>query len=273
MGAKVEDYVRLPSLRQCLIGKTGTLAVIHHRRDEAGATATAILRRGRLDPPGIVLGEVFARRLSGCAGTHAQPRPAGEEGPPMIRAFVGLPLGETATEALLAQQAGLPAGRPVPPENFHVTLAFLGEHPRPMIEDVHYALDSVEAPAFAYGFAGLDFLGGDRPRVVHAAIRPEPALKHLRDRVLEAARSTGLNLPRERFVPHVTLARLSHALPPEDLERLRRAVVARASFATGPFRVERFALYRSHLGRSGAVYEEMASYPLRSNASASISTP
>jgi RNA 2',3'-cyclic 3'-phosphodiesterase len=180
----------------------------------------------------------------------------------MIRAFVGIPLGDTATETLVAQQAGLPAGRPVPPENFHVTLAFLGEHPMPVVEDVHYALDRIVAPGLAYGFAGVDFLGGDRPRVVQAAIRPEPALKHLRDRVLEAARGAGLAFSRERFHPHVTLARLPQSLPPEDLERLRRYVVAHASFTAGPFPADRFVLYRSHLGRSGAVYEEMASYPL-----------
>jgi RNA 2',3'-cyclic 3'-phosphodiesterase len=179
----------------------------------------------------------------------------------MIRVFVALPLAEAAVEALVAQQAGLPAGRAVPPENLHITLAFLGEHPMPVVEDVHYALAPMSSPEFSYAFDGLG-LFGDRPRVVHAAVRPEPALKHLRDRVLEAARGTGLSLPRERFVPHVTLARLPQSLGPDDLERLRRWVVARIGFAAGPFRAERFALFRSHLGRSGAVYEEMASYPL-----------
>jgi RNA 2',3'-cyclic 3'-phosphodiesterase len=180
----------------------------------------------------------------------------------MIRAFVALPLAEAAVDALVAQQAGLPAGRAVPPENLHITLAFLGEHPMPVIEDVHYALAPLAGPEFAYALAGVGLLGDRPPRVVHAAVRPEPALKHLRDRVLEAARGTGLSLPRERFVPHVTLARLPQSLGAEDLERLRRWVVGRIGFAAGPFRAERFALFRSHLGRSGAVYEEMASYPL-----------
>jgi 2'-5' RNA ligase len=185
----------------------------------------------------------------------------------MIRAFVGIPLGETATEALLAQQAGLPAGRPVPPENFHITLAFVGEHPMPVVEDVHYALADIRAPGFACAFAGLDLLGGDRPRVAHAAVRPDPALKHLRDRVLDAIRSTGIPFPRERFVPHVTLARLPPGMASEDLERLRGYIISRARFVTEPFAVERFALFRSHLGRSGATYEEMASYPLSGSAS------
>jgi RNA 2',3'-cyclic 3'-phosphodiesterase len=180
----------------------------------------------------------------------------------MVRAFVGISLPERVTAALQAQQAGLPAGRAVPPENFHLTLAFLGESPMPVVEDVHYALDRLAAPSFALTLEGIGLFGGERPRSVHAVVRPEPALSHLRARVLEAARGAGIPLPRERFHPHVTLARLPVSLAPDDLGRLRSHVAARAGFICGPFSVQSFSLFRSRLGRSGATYEIMAEYEL-----------
>jgi Uma2 family endonuclease len=56
-GAKFADYFRLPSLRHYLILRTDTRAVIHHRRDEAGAIVSAILRDGALtlEPPGVTV--------------------------------------------------------------------------------------------------------------------------------------------------------------------------------------------------------------------------
>jgi Uma2 family endonuclease len=61
-GSKLADYFRLPSVRHYLIVKTESRAVIHHERDAAGGIATRIIRDGtlRLDPPGIVLTELFA---------------------------------------------------------------------------------------------------------------------------------------------------------------------------------------------------------------------
>lgn len=180
----------------------------------------------------------------------------------MIRAFVGISLPERAMAALHAQQAGLPVGRPVPPENFHITLAFLGENPTPVVEDVHYALDRIDGTGFHLTLEGIGLFGGERPRSVHASVRPEPALSQLRARVLDAVRGAGIALPRERFHPHVTLARLPASLAADDAARLQAHVGARAGFLCGPFRVDAFALFRSRLGRSGAAYEIMAEYRL-----------
>lgn len=180
----------------------------------------------------------------------------------MIRAFVGIPLPDDVVRALTAAQAGLPAGRPVPPENFHITVAFLGEHPEPLVEDVHYALDRIRAPSFELSLAGLGMFGGGKPRVLFAEVRPEPLLSHLREKVLQAARGAGIRLDRARYSPHVTLARFNAGLKGEDAEKMREFAVRRMSFRTGPFLVDEFVLYRSTLGRNGPIYEELAAYPL-----------
>jgi 2'-5' RNA ligase len=180
----------------------------------------------------------------------------------MIRAFVAIALPQRVISSLEACQAGLPCGRAVASENFHLTLAFLGEHPAPVIEDVHLALQDIRAPAFHLALDGVGLFGGGQPRVLYAGIRRESGLGHLRDKVLQAARGAGLSLPRERFSPHITLARFKNGVKGEQLDELQAFVGRRMPLATGAFAVDEFALYRSTLGRNGPAYEELAAYPL-----------
>lgn len=178
----------------------------------------------------------------------------------MIRAFAALALPEAVRLELMIVQQGLPVPRPVPPESFHLTLVFLGELPGNQLEDVHLAFGRVSAPAFDVALRGLGVFGGGRPRASYAAAVPEPALIHLQARLETAARSAGVPLKARRFVPHVTLARLPDRFP--DAARLEEAVALRGAWAAPRFRAEDFRLYRSHLGRSGPSYEELARYPL-----------
>lgn len=180
----------------------------------------------------------------------------------MIRAFVGLPVPPSAAMMLHGAQAGLPHGRPVPPENFHVTLRFLGELHEPVVEDVHYALERIRAPGFPLEIRGIGLFGGTKPTTLHATVVPSPALSRLREKVMQAAREAGVELPYEKFVPHVTLARFGAGLKGEAAEEMHAFVATRMSFAVRPFEVEEFILYRSWLGKPGASYEALAEYPL-----------
>lgn len=180
----------------------------------------------------------------------------------MIRAFVGIPLPGEAADALEAAQAGIPAGRVVPYDNFHLTLAFLGEQPRTVLEDVHDVLDAVRVPAFALRVEGLGMFGGARPRVLFAEVAAEPGLDRLRRKVLRAVHEAGVELPRARFHPHVTLARFGDGLRGEEAADMQAFLARRMAVRAGPFEVGCFVLYRSHLGRAGPVYEALAEYPL-----------
>jgi len=57
VGAKLDDYFRLPSVRHYLIVKTKNRTVIHHERKSDGRIETRIVRSGTLamDPPGIAV--------------------------------------------------------------------------------------------------------------------------------------------------------------------------------------------------------------------------
>jgi RNA 2',3'-cyclic 3'-phosphodiesterase len=180
----------------------------------------------------------------------------------VIRAFVGIPLPGEVADALEAAQAGIPAGRTVPWDNFHVTIAFLGEQPRPVLEDAHHALEAVRVPGFSLRIEGLGMFGGGRPRVLFAQVAAEPGLARLHRKVLRAVREAGIELARERFHPHVTLARFGDGLRGEDAAEMQAFLARRIGVRAGPFPVESFVLYRSHLGRAGPTYEALAEYPL-----------
>lgn len=178
----------------------------------------------------------------------------------MIRAFVALALPEALRFDLMLLQHGLPLPRPAPPENLHLTLVFLGEQPEPVVTDLHLALERLRAPGFEIALSGLDAFGGARPRVVYVGVAANPALAHLQAKVASAARAAGVALESQRYVPHVTLARLR---PGEvDRQRLGQALAARGAYAAPRFRVDDFRLFRSRLGGGGATYEELARYPL-----------
>ncbi|MGY6410374.1 MAG: RNA 2',3'-cyclic phosphodiesterase [Alkalilacustris sp.] len=184
----------------------------------------------------------------------------------MIRAFVALPLPELLCQRLMLVQALLHLPRPVravPPQNLHLTLAFAGEQPTPVLEDLHHALEGLRAPGFDLALRGVEAFGGRAPRSVHAGVEPCPGLERLQRKVLRAMEEVGLAPERRRFTPHVTLARLDWRRVAEaDRERFLQAIVAQDGFRAGPARIEAFALYRSHLGREGPHYDELARYGL-----------
>src|SRR5699024_3151084 len=173
------------------------------------------------------------------------------EGAAMMRVFVGVPLPGEVAGALEAAQAGIPSGRVVPRENFHITLAFLGEQPEPDVEDAHHALEALRAPGFALRIEGLDMFGGKLPRTLVAEVPPEPGLSHLHRKVVRAVQEAGIELARQRLRPHVTLARFGNdGLRGDDAAEMQAFVARRVSITAGPFDVDRFMLYRSHLGRA-----------------------
>jgi len=178
----------------------------------------------------------------------------------MIRAFVALAIPETIRSQLAVTQFLLPIARPVPPENFHLTLAFLGSLPEDRLEEVHLALEQITAPVFSLRLSGLGVFGGDKPRSVHATLAPEPMLERLQAKLARAVLNAGVALQSRRFTPHVTLGRFA---PGEaSAPALAHAIGQIGALTSDPFTVDHFALWRSLLRPDGAVHDELARYPL-----------
>src|SRR5574338_362179 len=115
-----------------------------------------------------------------------------------MRLFVALALPEEIRWQLRLLCGGLPTGngsvnRWVPPENFHITLRFLGEVDG---RDAHYvdaALAGIRAPRFSLRLKGVDaFTSGQRVKAVYAGVEKQPALQHLHDKIESAVVRAGL---------------------------------------------------------------------------------
>lgn len=175
------------------------------------------------------------------------------------RLFVALeipgPVRADLGEALEPWRQELRGARWVPPENWHVTLLFLGATVGDRVPWVRERLGVAAAGAAAFE-TSLTTLGGF-PSAPYARII-WAGLDDRAGRIAELARAVGAAFdaePEDRpFSAHVTVARSdpAHALP----EPFIAIVLPAASFTVGEL-----VLYRSHLGRPAPRYEPLARLP------------
>ena len=179
-----------------------------------------------------------------------------------MRAFLGVPLCEAAIAALAPVQTALGQGRLVDEDNLHMTLAFLDDQSEAALEELHGVLEGMLLPAVQMTFEGIDLKGGRKPMLVWASVRRTDALELLHAQVRQAVLRAGIELPRARFRPHVTLARFARN-GRLDMARLAGFLGAQGGFRAGPFPVGRMCLYRSTLTPEGPIYDVLSEYVLQ----------
>jgi RNA 2',3'-cyclic 3'-phosphodiesterase len=177
----------------------------------------------------------------------------------MIRAFLGLALPPEVRSRLTVLQHLLPLPRDVDPDSFHLTLVFLDEVQGDVMQALDDDLSDLRLVPFKVTLSGVGLFGAAKPRAAWAGVAACEPLMRLHAKLDRAARMAGAAPQTRRFRPHITLGRFAPP-PPEDRLRLERAVVAQAGFTAGPFVVPKVTLYRSHLTRSGSLYEALADY-------------
>ncbi|GHB13545.1 RNA 2',3'-cyclic phosphodiesterase [Salinicola rhizosphaerae] len=165
-----------------------------------------------------------------------------------LRLFFALWPDDASRRALAAEAENLAprcGGYPLPAENLHITLAFLGSvdasRLTPLLEltQTWPALESVWT---------LDRLGHfPQPRIVWAGGAAAPALSALYEALWSRLSSHGFKPPHRAFTPHVSLVR----------QATRPA--SRSSLATSiQWRFDHLALVASARGESGSRYRTLA---------------
>jgi 2'-5' RNA ligase len=179
-----------------------------------------------------------------------------------MRLFVALDPSEGLRDALMDLQDGLGLGREVVPENLHLTLAFLGDQPDSALELLHDMLGAVRAERVRLTLRGVEMFGGQRPSAAVALVEKVPELGALQDKVGQAVRMAGMELPRRRFKPHFTLMRLPRHLPDYAETRIAAWLGRYGDLVQPGGEALQFTLYQSTLREDGPIYDPLAHYPL-----------
>jgi 2'-5' RNA ligase len=176
----------------------------------------------------------------------------------MPRIFTGLEIPDDVRQSLSMLRGGLPGARWIDPENYHVTLRFIGDVDDAVAREIASILGQVRRPTFELRLDGVSSFGGRRPRAVIATLAPTPALLDLQAEHERMMQRVGLEPEGRKYKPHVTLARLRDSSNRQVAEYLS----LRASLPTMPFPVSRFVLFSSRASVGGGPYVVEAAYPL-----------
>lgn len=176
----------------------------------------------------------------------------------MPRLFTGIEIPSEIVIGLSALRGGIPGARWVEPENYHLSLRFIGDVDDATGREIMQILGGVRRRAFELAFDGIGQFGGRKPRAVFAAANPRPALIELQaehDRLLQRM---GLPPDARKYTPHVTLARLRDV----TAHRVADYLSSRGPYRSPPFQVSRFVLFSSRASVGGGPYVVESAYPL-----------
>jgi 2'-5' RNA ligase len=180
----------------------------------------------------------------------------------MLRLFLAIDLPAAVKAEVRAICKALPAAHWTNPAQLHLTLRFMGETPEDQLEALRARLAAVVVAPFSLSLRAVGVFPARpsrrRPaRVLWAGVAPEEPACALKA-AIDAALGPDPEASARGYSPHLTLARFRD----DPRTELDRYLAAHAAFASAPWPVESFELYRSTLGREGAVHERVQSYPL-----------
>ena len=177
----------------------------------------------------------------------------------MPRLFTALEVPSAIGLLLSLKRGGLPGARWIDPENYHLTLSFIGDIGQPLAGEIERRLEPLaESLSFTVRLTGLAAFGGDRPRSLFAAAEPTAELLHLQAAQDRLLRRAGAEPEARKFIPHVTLARLRGIGPVEIAHHLTEA----GRFEPLVWTPTRFVLLSSRDSVGGGPYRLEADYPL-----------
>lgn len=177
----------------------------------------------------------------------------------MPRIFTGLEVPESMADELGLLQGGLTGARWIDPDDFHITLRFIGDVDERSANDIADMLYAVKRRPIEVTLTGLGSFGGDKPRSVFIEVKPTQPLVELQAEHERIMRRCGLEPESRKFRPHVTLARLGREATSRGVADW---IARRGLFMSRSFLVPRFVLFSAKDSVGGGPYVVEETYPL-----------
>ena len=182
-----------------------------------------------------------------------------------IRTFLALKLPQTVMNKLSAY-AELISGydklqqiRWLPKENYHLTLAFLGNVEYVLINSLQLKLERNLSynKAVPFRFSEITpFPFSGTPKIAAAMLEHSDEMIQLQHNTAKCVRSLGILLEHRRFTPHVTLGRLK--------SRSRKSIAFQPQQIILEGVSEKVVIFQSELTPKGAVYLSLGEISLMS---------
>lgn len=176
----------------------------------------------------------------------------------MPRLFIGIEIPDDVGGRLQSLKTGLKKARWIEPDNYHITLRFIGDIDDAIATDISDLLDRVRKRQFSLTLDGLGVFGGKKPRAVWARVVPNPALSALQMDLEQVCQRAGLKPETRKYTPHITVARLRGSSSVEVADYL--SVNGNFYYAAMP--VSQFALYSAKPSTGGGPYIVERTFPL-----------
>jgi 2'-5' RNA ligase len=194
-----------------------------------------------------------------------------EPTPAFLRLFIALAVPRNVQKEIGRAQSQLQRSSPpgairwTRPEQFHVTLTFLGDVPATQVEALKVSVSGVCAgfPAIHLSAHGIGFFPNiQRPRVVWVGAGDDKGqLAELHRQLDEEVRPFALAEKSDRFSGHITLGRFKPGHPAAFDKLLARAEIHRQRHF-GDWEAGQMDVFRSELTSAGAMHSLFASFPL-----------
>ncbi len=151
----------------------------------------------------------------------------------------------------------------VPPQNFHVTLKFIGSVPTEKVQAIIEALRGVSVDdRVDVCFRGLGwYLNAKTGVMLWATIEDSKSLTALATSIDRRLAVLGIPPENRSFMPHLTLARGSRDIPDSSKIALRELADKYKKHNFGSVTPEEFHLIESKTLPSGPIYSKVQSFP------------
>ncbi len=181
--------------------------------------------------------------------------------PELVRCFVALDISREAIKEIegvqnLIKKKNLFYGKFTELENLHITLKFLGEIPPEKVEEVNKKLNEIRYKELEASFDRLEFFNKRMSKSL--LIRMEGKGIWELQQLVEGALK-GLFEPKERFMAHITIARVKNIPDKKSFsDYINGFRIKKIKFIA-----KEFFLKKSELKPEGPIYSNLEKYALK----------